>query len=104
VFGLRDCVPEVQVFIAEDGRMGLVSPMIGCLTPTDKATKTLSDNADRGRCKLHEYENERGLESLTNADDILKIFTIKAVVKSRDNNTSNLLVVKDNTYQFSLVS
>ena len=102
VFGLRDCVPEVQVFVAEDGRMGLVSPMIGCLTPTDKATKTLSDNADRGMCKLHEYENERGLESLTNADDILKIFTIKAVVESRDNNTSNLLVVKDRRWVYGV--
>ena len=98
VFGLVECVPEVTPFVSDDGVIGLASPMIG-LAPG--STTLLSENAQRGMYKLHEYKYG-DIRSLANAIDVLKIVTVKNLVQSSDNNTSNIVVVKDSQRVYGL--
>ena len=57
VLGLSECIPEQRLFITADGLVGLFSPMIG--NPGKSESCQMSDNKDRGLCKLHEYGNDR---------------------------------------------
>lgn len=98
VFGLVHCVPEVAPFISSDGNIGLVSPMIG---REPQSTCQVSDNADRGMDKLHEYK-EDSIGCLANPIDILKIVTVKNLLQSSDNNTSNMVVVRDSKRVYGL--
>lgn len=98
VFGLVDCVPEVAPFISGDGRIGLMSPMIG-REPQSRCH--VSDNADRGMYKLHEYKDDR-IRCLANPIDIIKIVTVKNLLQSSDNNTSNMVVVRDSKRVYGL--
>ena len=90
VFGLAKCVPDIRSFLCDAKEIGLVSPMIG---ENAQSSSTLSDNKERGFCKLHQYE-PRKISSLVNAMDVLKIVTVKNLLQSSDNNSSNMLVVE----------
>ena len=97
VFGLRECIPEVLPIVAEDGRMGLVSPLVGRSSSVaggeEKGEgKTFSYNEDRGLTKLHNFIANGQFHSLTNPLELLKLVVAKSLVGSSDNNTSNLLV------------
>ena len=90
VFDLTECVQDIRPFVCDAKKIGLVSPMIG---ENAQSSSTLSDNKERGLCKLHQYE-PRKISSLVNAMDVLKIVTVKNLLQSSDNNSSNILVVE----------
>ena len=93
VLGLQECIPEQRVFVTADGQVGLSSPMIG--NPGNVLGEGLvSNNESRGLCKLHEFEND-WISTLENPMDVLRIVVAKNVVGASDNNTSNILVVRE---------
>ena len=98
VFGLAECVPDILPFVCDAKKIGLLSPMIGEST---QSSSTLSDNKERGLCKLHQYEPHK-ISLLVNAMDVLKIATVKNLLQSSDNNSSNMLVVKGDKKVYGL--
>ena len=91
-------VLEVLAFADEaTEQIGLTSPMIGRREPAASTfaagPKAMSDNADRGMQKLHDYFVSSGSRRLGNPLDLLKIVVAKAALGSTDNNTSNAVVV-----------
>ena len=99
VLGLSECIPEQRLFITADGLVGLFSPMIG--NPGKSESCQMSDNKDRGLCKLHEYGND-WIGTLENPIDVLRIVVAKNVVGASDNNTSNILVVRETRRVYGL--
>ena len=98
VFGLTECVPDILPFVCDAKKIGLVSPMIGEST---QPSSTLSDNKERGLCKLHQYEPQK-ISSLVNAMDVLEIATLKNLLQSSDNNSSNMLVIEGDEKVYGL--
>lgn len=90
VLGLEHCIPDARVIVTSDDRIGLASPMIGDMGDVSEEG-VVSSNANRGLCKLHEYNGD-WMEKLSNPLDVLRIVAAKSIVGSSDNNTSNVLI------------
>lgn len=97
-FDLTECVPDILPFVCDAKKIGLVSPMIG---ENAQPSSTLSDNKEPGLCKLHQYEPQK-ISSLVNAMDVLKIVTVKTLLQSSDNNSSNMLVIEGDEKVYGL--